>query len=92
MTYFNSKLVFTMRHIKNQIDRKISFDSCLAKTKIIQNIITTTKNSPLKFAYKYMNGPGYTATIRSHGEVVYISKCTPTSVNFTSISNRYYNK
>jgi len=58
MTYFNSKLVFTLRHTKEQIDelyKQISFDRCLSEQKIIQNLITTARHSPLEFAYEYMS-------------------------------------
>jgi len=36
MTYFNSKLIFTMRHTKDQIDdlyRRLSFERCLSEEK-----------------------------------------------------------
>ena len=84
MTYFNSKLLYIVRHVKDQMTslyKKVSHDRCVAESKIIHNMLTLAFISPQNFAYEYMDRPGYTSTVR--GEVAYISQCEPVSVNIT---------
>lgn len=52
-------------------------DRCETQIKIPENILTTPVSNPIAFAYQYMEGPGYIATIS--GEVLWIRKCTPIS-------------
>lgn len=91
-TYINSKLVYAMTHVKDQIGElynKIMFDKCQADNKIIQNMMTLATLSPHQFAYSYFGEEGYTASQR--GEIIYLVKCHPVVVNYTqSIDNVCY--
>lgn len=80
MNYLNSKLVYAMRHTKREVDRLFSVfskDRCETRNKISRNMMSIAMLSPMEFAFTY-GGPGHTAIAR--GEVIYLAKCTPTSV------------
>lgn len=83
-TYINSKLVYAMTHVKDQIENlysKIMYDKCQADNKIIHNMMTLAILSPHQFAYQDFGEEGYTTSQR--GEVIYVVKCQPVVVNFT---------
>ncbi|APG78738.1 putative glycoprotein [Hubei diptera virus 11] len=93
MTYFNSKLLYIMKHTKDQVDslyQKISHDRCNSETRIVNSMMTLALISPLEFAYEYFQSPGYTATVR--GEVIHVGKCQPVHVNYTSSIDKCYNE
>lgn len=80
MNYLNSKLVYAMRHTKREVDRLFSVfskDRCETRNKISRNMMSIAMLSPMEFAFTY-GGPGHTAIAR--GEVIYLAKCSPTSV------------
>lgn len=80
MNYLNSKLIYTMRHTRREVNRLFSIfskDRCETRNIIMKNMMSIAVLSPMEFAYTY-GGPGHTAIIR--GEVIYLAKCTPTSV------------
>lgn len=81
MNYINSKLVYSMRHIKEQVMtlyRLFELERCLMQNRITSNLLTLAILSPREFAYQYYGEPGYTAVVR--GEVVHIARCTPVPV------------
>ncbi|QPL15378.1 glycoprotein [Hymenopteran anphe-related virus OKIAV71] len=91
MAYVNSKIVYVLRHVKEQVDSlydRVSHDRCIAETKIIHNMLALAVISPQEFAYEYFNAPGHTAVVL--GETIYVSKCVPVSVNFTKVANKCY--
>lgn len=56
MTYVNSKLLYIMKHTKDQIDdlyEKISYDRCLTETKITRNMLTIVSLFPTYFAFQH---------------------------------------
>nr|UQS95401.1 MAG: glycoprotein [Tolviot virus] len=81
MLYLNSKLVYSTRHIKDQVEKlflDFQYDRCQTLNRITQNMLTLAVISPKEFAYQYFGGPGYTAV--TMGEVVHIAKCPVVSV------------
>nr|QEM39175.1 glycoprotein [Guadeloupe mosquito mononega-like virus] len=80
-SYVNSKLVFSMRHTKSQVDQLFSVfnhQRCMMENRITSNMMTLALTSPREFAYQYFGEPGYTAVVR--GEVVHVAKCRPVPV------------
>lgn len=81
LNYINSKLVYTMRHTKNEVDRLFRIfekERCKMQNRISENMMTLAILSPKEFAYQYFHEPGYTAVVR--GEVVHVAKCNPVDV------------
>lgn len=81
LNYINSKLVYTMRHTKNEVDRLFRIfekERCKMQNRISENMMTLAIVSPKEFAYQYFHEPGYTAVVR--GEVVHVAKCNPVDV------------
>lgn len=81
MNYINSKLVYSMRHIKGQVMslyHLFEHERCLMQNRITSNLLTLAILSPREFAYQYFGEPGYTAVVR--GEVVHIARCIPVPV------------
>lgn len=81
MNYINSKLVYSMRHVKEQVMtlyRLFERERCVMQNRITSNLLTLAILSPREFAYQYFGEPGYTAVVR--GEVVHIAKCDPVPV------------
>nr|UUG74113.1 MAG: glycoprotein [XiangYun mono-chu-like virus 8] len=81
MNYINSKLVYSLRHVKDQVMdlyRLFEHERCLMQNRITSNLLTLAILSPVEFAYQYFGEPGYTAVVR--GEVVHIARCVPVPV------------
>lgn len=81
MNYVNSKMVFSMRHTKQEVDRLFQLfelDRCQTQNRITQAMLSIASRDPLEFAYLYFQKPGYTAVVR--GEVIHIAKCAETAV------------
>lgn len=92
MNYINSKLVYSLRHIKDQVMdlyRLFEHERCLMQNRITSNLLTLAILSPIEFAYQYFGEPGYTAVVR--GEVVHIARCVPVPVVPTH-TNTCYNE
>lgn len=92
LNYVNSKLVFSIRHVKQEVDRLyrvLAHDRCKSHNRITKNMLTLAVISPIEFAYAY-GGQGYTATRR--GEVTYVAKCPAVSVELDETSVGCYNE
>ncbi|EFN77719.1 hypothetical protein EAI_03510, partial [Harpegnathos saltator] len=64
--YINSKFVYVEKHIRTQIKylyRDILQQRCNLEQQIIKNALSIAIHSPDEFAYQFMKGPGYMATI-----------------------------
>ncbi|XP_076388966.1 uncharacterized protein LOC143264663, partial [Megachile rotundata] len=86
LTYTNSKLLYVVKNMKIQINQfyeSISHDRCLTEQRLARTMLSVARLNPLEFVYNYMGGPGYSAITR--GEVLYIIKCNPVSVNITKV-------
>lgn len=92
LNYVNSKLVYAVRHVKQEVVKLFDtfhHDRCVTHNRITKNMLTLAVLSPTEFAYMY-SGPGHTALIR--GEVVYIAKCTPVAVSVNTELPGCYNE
>lgn len=81
ITYINSKLVYSMRHTKEQVERLFELfqqERCTMQNRITQNLQTLALLSPREFAYQYFGKPGYTAVAR--GETIYAAQCKSVAV------------
>lgn len=81
VSYINSKLVYAIRHTKEQVERLYDIfhqERCALQNRITQNLQTLALLSPREFAYQYFGKPGYTAVTR--GEVIYAAQCKPVPV------------
>uniref|UniRef100_A0AB38ZNL6 Glycoprotein n=1 Tax=Xinmoviridae sp. TaxID=2809225 RepID=A0AB38ZNL6_9MONO len=80
MNYVNSKLVYSYRHIKQEVTKLYETfyqDRCKVHNRITQNLLSLAVLSPAEFSFTYA-GPGHTSVVR--GEVVYLAKCEAVSV------------
>lgn len=81
MSYINSKLVYAMRHTKEQVDSLFDLfhqQRCSMQNRITQNLQTLALLSPREFAYQYFGRPGFTAVAR--GEAIYAAQCKAVAV------------
>lgn len=81
VSYINSKLVYALRHTKEQVEKLYDIfhqERCALQNRITQNLQTLALLSPREFAYQYFGKPGYTAVTR--GEVIYAAQCKPVPV------------
>lgn len=89
--YINSKFIYVEKHIQTQMKylyRDVLKQRCKLEQEVIKNALSIATHSPDEFAYQFMKGPGYMATIA--GEVVYIIKCTPVEVKIRHINECYH--
>nr|AWW13462.1 putative glycoprotein [Aedes anphevirus] len=80
LNFVNSKLVYSFRHIKQEVSRLFDLfnqDRCQSHNRVTQNLLSIALLSPQEFAYTY-GGPGHTAV--SRGEVIYLAQCRPVAV------------
>lgn len=92
LNYINSKLVYSMRHITNEVNRLFNLfqlERCRTNNRVTKNLLAIAMLSPVNFAYVY-GGPGYTAVQR--GEVMYLAKCKPVVVIFDLQRDGCYNE
>lgn len=83
--YVNTKFVYVEKHTQTQamaLYRDLLVQKCKVEKTTIQTLLTLAVISPEEFAFAYMNKPGYTAKLA--GEVAYIGKCKPVTVEFRS--------
>nr|UQS94398.1 MAG: putative glycoprotein [Corparats virus 3] len=93
MTYFNQKLSYLLRHVKEQVDemyKNLQYDRCRVERIALKNMLSIAYISPELFAYHYFEEPGYTA-IRT-GEIIHVAKCKKTTVQFRTIKNKCYDE
>lgn len=89
VSYINSKVVFTMRHMKAQVDRLFSIfhqERCMMQSRITQNLQTLALLSPREFAYQYFGRPGHRAVAR--GETIYVARCKAVSVYAIALTDK----
>nr|QRW42749.1 MAG: glycoprotein [Gordis virus] len=92
LNYVNSKIVYSVRHINQEVDRLFSVfqrDRCESHNRITENMMTLAILSPIEFAYMY-GGQGYTAVRR--GEVIYLARCSPVVVEINMEESRCFNE
>lgn len=93
MSYINTKLVYAMRHTKEQVDSLYELfhqERCNMQNRITQNLQTLALLSPREFAYQYFGKPGYTAVAR--GEAIYAAQCKAVAVTPSPLKNVCYNE
>lgn len=79
--YINSKFVYVERHIRTQLmslAANTHRHRCELERELLRTQLSLAKISPTDFAYVYMKGPGYTASLT--GETIRLIKCTPVAV------------
>ncbi|QMU95567.1 glycoprotein [Bactrocera dorsalis borna-like virus] len=89
--YMNSKMLYIVNHVTNQVNNLYDAylkDRCKTEESVLRQTLTLAYMSPNDFAYDFMKGPGYTATVS--GEVIYIIKCQAKSVNYRPVSETCY--
>lgn len=82
--YVNSKLVYTKRHIRTELNspyQDILKQKCKLEHKVFQNSLALATQSPDEFANHLTKKPGHMAVIA--GEVVHIVKCVPIEVKYS---------
>lgn len=80
--YVNTKFLHLEHSSSTQMKKmyhEIVKHRCAMDQRILATKLTMAVVAPMEFAYEYMRGPGYTASIL--GEVVYIIACTPVEVS-----------
>ncbi|UQS94396.1 MAG: putative glycoprotein [Panacromy virus 2] len=93
MTYFNQKLNYLLRHVKEQVDemyQNLQYDRCRVERLALKNMLAIAYATPELFAYHYFEEPGYTA-IRK-GEIIHVAKCKKVSVQFRTTKGRCYDE
>lgn len=80
--YVNTKFLHLEHSSSTQMKKmyhEIVKHRCAMDQRILATKLSMAVVAPMEFAYEYMRGPGYTASIL--GEVVYIIACTPVEVS-----------
>lgn len=89
-TYVNSKFIYLEKHIRTQM-KMLYYDvlrhKCFIEQEFINHALSIAMFAPDEFAYSYMKGPGYMASI--NGEVVHVIKCIPVEVEIRETKSCY---
>lgn len=85
--YTNSKLVYVEQHLARELTSvylHFQKQMCDVNHRLLTHLTTLAMVAPEEFAWTYTQQPGITAVLR--GEVVYMVKCAPVSVDYRASS------
>uniref|UniRef100_A0AAN0N745 Glycoprotein n=1 Tax=Rocky Ridge virus TaxID=3139880 RepID=A0AAN0N745_9VIRU len=88
--YTTSKLVYVEQHLARELTSvylHFQKQMCDVNHRLLTHLTTLAMVAPEEFAWTYTQQPGITAVLR--GEVVYMVKCAPASVEYRASSSCY---